>query len=77
MPSDPGRKVEPRAEIISELMGIMVREARQCLAEGVVQSPEDVDFALLTGAGFPAFRGGLLRWSDSEEGKRLLANNAR
>jgi 3-hydroxyacyl-CoA dehydrogenase/enoyl-CoA hydratase/3-hydroxybutyryl-CoA epimerase len=75
VPSDPGRKVESRAEIISELMGIMVREARLCLAEGVVQSPEDVDFALLSGAGFPAFRGGLLRWADSEEGNRLLANN--
>jgi hypothetical protein len=26
-------------------------------------SPDDVDFALLSGAGFPAFRGGLMRWA--------------
>jgi hypothetical protein len=44
-------------------MRVMADEAERCLEEGVVKSADDVDFALLSGAGFPAFRGGLLRWS--------------
>jgi 3-hydroxyacyl-CoA dehydrogenase/enoyl-CoA hydratase/3-hydroxybutyryl-CoA epimerase len=41
-------------------MRVMTTEAERCLDEGVVRSADDVDFALLVGAGFPAFRGGLL-----------------
>ena len=55
--------------IQARLMGVMIAEARRCLDEGVVQAPEDVDFALLSGAGFPPARGGLMRWA-SEEGLR-------
>jgi len=47
----------------------MIAEARRCLDEGVVKTPEDVDFALLSGAGFPPARGGLMRWA-SEVGLR-------
>ena len=49
--------------ISSHLMRVMAGEAERCLAEGVVKTPDDVDFALLSGAGFPSFRGGLLRWA--------------
>lgn len=49
--------------ITRQLMGVMVAEAKRCLAEGVVKSADDIDFALLSGAGFPVFRGGLLRWT--------------
>jgi 3-hydroxyacyl-CoA dehydrogenase / enoyl-CoA hydratase / 3-hydroxybutyryl-CoA epimerase len=52
-----------RVEICDHLMRVMVAEAERCVSEGVVKSPDDVDFALLSGAGFPAFRGGLLRWA--------------
>lgn len=55
-------------EITERLMRVMVDEAERCLAEGVVRSPEDVDFALLAGAGFPVFRGGLLRWAWTRTG---------
>ncbi len=51
------------AELVAPLMRMMVQEAERCLSEGVVKSPDDVDFALLSGAGFPAFRGGLMRWA--------------
>ena len=44
----------------------MVAEAQRCLDEGVVQSPADIDFALLTGAGFPAIHGGLFRYARQE-----------
>jgi 3-hydroxyacyl-CoA dehydrogenase / enoyl-CoA hydratase / 3-hydroxybutyryl-CoA epimerase len=57
-----------RDEITRRLMGVMADEAERCLAEGVVKSPEDVDFAMLSGAGFPAFRGGLLHWSRQSGG---------
>ena len=56
-------------EVTAILMRVMVAEARRCLAEGVVKSPDDIDFALLSGAAFPAFRGGLLRWADRQETK--------
>ena len=35
------------------------------LDEGVLKTSEDADFALLMGAGFPAFRGGLMRYAKS------------
>jgi 3-hydroxyacyl-CoA dehydrogenase/enoyl-CoA hydratase/3-hydroxybutyryl-CoA epimerase len=50
-------------EISNRLMSVMIAEARRCLAEGVVKSPDDIDFALLSGAGFPAWRGGLMRYA--------------
>ena len=50
--------------IQSRLMGVMLAEARRCLDEGVVKTTEDVDFALLSGTGFPKERGGLMRWAD-------------
>jgi 3-hydroxyacyl-CoA dehydrogenase/enoyl-CoA hydratase/3-hydroxybutyryl-CoA epimerase len=52
-----------REDIAERLMRVMVDEASRCLDEGVVKSADDVDFALLSGAGFPAFRGGLLHWA--------------
>lgn len=52
-----------RGDIAGYLMGVMVDEARRCLEEGVILSPDEVDFALLSGAGFPAFHGGLMRWA--------------
>jgi 3-hydroxyacyl-CoA dehydrogenase len=57
------------AAIVDRLMGVMVAEAQRCLDEGVIKTPDDVDFALLSGAGFPAFRGGLMRWARSEKSR--------
>jgi 3-hydroxyacyl-CoA dehydrogenase/enoyl-CoA hydratase/3-hydroxybutyryl-CoA epimerase len=59
--------VQPTApgEIATRLMGVMLAEAQCCLDEGVVQSPDEIDFALLSGAGFPAFHGGLFRYAAS------------
>jgi 3-hydroxyacyl-CoA dehydrogenase/enoyl-CoA hydratase/3-hydroxybutyryl-CoA epimerase len=58
-----------RVEVTKRLMHVMVDEARRCLDEGVVKSPDDVDFALLSGAGFPAFRGGLMHWAAAARAK--------
>lgn len=42
----------------------MINEASRCLEEQIVTEPEFVDIALIMGAGFPPFRGGLLRYAD-------------
>jgi 3-hydroxyacyl-CoA dehydrogenase / enoyl-CoA hydratase / 3-hydroxybutyryl-CoA epimerase len=52
------------AKITDRLMGLMVAEARLCLDEGVARTEKDIDFALLAGAGFPSFRGGLMRFAN-------------
>lgn len=57
----PERNV-PAAELRDRLMRVMVAEAARCVEEGVVRTPEDADFAMLAGAGFPAAEGGLLRY---------------
>jgi 3-hydroxyacyl-CoA dehydrogenase/enoyl-CoA hydratase/3-hydroxybutyryl-CoA epimerase len=41
----------------------MVDEAVRCLNDKIVDHPWEVDFALIYGIGFPAFRGGLLTWA--------------
>jgi len=43
----------------------MVNEAARLLDDGIAAGPGDVDLAMITGTGFPPFRGGLLRWADS------------
>jgi 3-hydroxyacyl-CoA dehydrogenase/enoyl-CoA hydratase/3-hydroxybutyryl-CoA epimerase len=47
--------------IQDRLNGVMIDETKRVLAEGVLKGPDDADVALLLGAGFPAFRGGLMR----------------
>jgi 3-hydroxyacyl-CoA dehydrogenase/enoyl-CoA hydratase/3-hydroxybutyryl-CoA epimerase/3-hydroxyacyl-CoA dehydrogenase/enoyl-CoA hydratase/3-hydroxybutyryl-CoA epimerase/enoyl-CoA isomerase len=59
------RKIAPE-EITDRLFLAMLVEASLVLSEGIVRDPADVDLGLLLGIGFPAFRGGLLRWADSE-----------
>ncbi len=58
-----GESAGGRRALAENLMRVMAEEAQRCLDEGVVKSADDVDFALLSGAGFPAFRGGLMRWA--------------
>jgi 3-hydroxyacyl-CoA dehydrogenase / enoyl-CoA hydratase / 3-hydroxybutyryl-CoA epimerase len=42
----------------------MINEAARILEDGIAASPGDVDLAMITGTGFPPFRGGLLRYAD-------------
>jgi 3-hydroxyacyl-CoA dehydrogenase/enoyl-CoA hydratase/3-hydroxybutyryl-CoA epimerase/enoyl-CoA isomerase len=51
-------------EISDRLFLPMLVEASRVLTEGIVRDPGDVDMGLILGIGFPAFRGGLLRWAD-------------
>ncbi|HSJ24188.1 MAG TPA: 3-hydroxyacyl-CoA dehydrogenase NAD-binding domain-containing protein [Longimicrobiales bacterium] len=52
-------------EILDRALLVMVNEAARILDEDIVATPGDVDLGMITGTGFPPFRGGLLRWADS------------
>ncbi|MBA4136306.1 MAG: hypothetical protein C0518_03200 [Opitutus sp.] len=55
------------AKAIQEhLNGVMIAETKRVLDEGVLKTADDADFALLMGTGFPAFRGGLMRYAKSK-----------
>lgn len=43
----------------------MVNEAARCVEEGIVAGSEQVDLAMIFGAGFPPHRGGVLRHADT------------
>ena len=51
--------------IISRCIYSMINEASKCLEEGVIANAKQLDLAMIFGTGFPAFRGGLLRYADS------------
>ncbi len=51
----------------------MVNEAARALEDGIVGGPGEVDLGLITGTGFPPFRGGLLRWADGVGTAEILA----
>ena len=52
-------------EILKRCMYLLVNEAAKILDEGIAARPGDVDVVWVYGYGFPAFRGGPLRWADS------------
>ena len=52
----PVRRVD---EIREAVLAALADEVRHMLEEGVVESPKDIDTALILGAGFPFFMGGL------------------
>jgi 3-hydroxyacyl-CoA dehydrogenase / enoyl-CoA hydratase / 3-hydroxybutyryl-CoA epimerase len=54
----------PPEEIVERLVLPMINEAAFCLMESIVPSPAKLDLAMIFGTGFPAFRGGLLRYAD-------------
>ncbi|MGH9462751.1 MAG: 3-hydroxyacyl-CoA dehydrogenase family protein, partial [Vicinamibacteria bacterium] len=56
--------VDPQ-EAMDRCVYAMIAEAARCLDEAVVTGPEPLDVAMVMGAGFPPFRGGLLRYADS------------
>lgn len=59
-----GPPPEP-AEAEERMVLSMINEAARALDDEVVEAPENVDVAMIMGAGFPPFRGGLLRYADS------------
>jgi 3-hydroxyacyl-CoA dehydrogenase/enoyl-CoA hydratase/3-hydroxybutyryl-CoA epimerase len=60
-------------DIAHRLTFLMVNEAARCLEEKVVASPEDADYGMVLGTGFPVFRGGPLRYAESYGLKQMVA----
>jgi 3-hydroxyacyl-CoA dehydrogenase/enoyl-CoA hydratase/3-hydroxybutyryl-CoA epimerase/3-hydroxyacyl-CoA dehydrogenase/enoyl-CoA hydratase/3-hydroxybutyryl-CoA epimerase/enoyl-CoA isomerase len=61
-----GRRTIGQEEITDRLFLPMLVEASRVLEEEIVREPGDVDMGLILGIGFPAYRGGLLRWADEQ-----------
>jgi 3-hydroxyacyl-CoA dehydrogenase / enoyl-CoA hydratase / 3-hydroxybutyryl-CoA epimerase len=59
------RRELSRNEIQVRAVFAMINEAARVLEDGIVATAGDVDIAMITGTGFPPFRGGLLRYADS------------
>ncbi len=60
-------------EIIDRVILTMVNEAAKCLEENVVKNAGYLDMAMIMGTGFPAFRGGVLKYADSRGIKQVVA----
>ena len=61
------------AGIVERMMLPMLLECSRCLEDGIVETPTEVDLALVYGLGFPPFRGGIFRWADAAGAPALLA----
>ena len=59
-----GKETLDEQTILDRAILIMINEASLCLEEKVVANARYLDMAMVMGTGFPAFRGGLLRYAD-------------
>ena len=60
--------------ILNRTMLLMINEASRCLEEGIVDNARYLDMAMVLGTGFPAFRGGLLRYADTLGATNIVTN---
>ena len=61
-------------EIAARALAAMVNEASKILEEGIARRPLDVDIVLLTGYGFPRWRGGPMHHADAVGLPKILAD---
>jgi len=59
------RRSIPADEIVERLVYPMINEGARILDEGIAQRPGDIDVIWLNGYGWPAWRGGPMRYADS------------
>lgn len=67
------KKTMDETQLQMRLFLPMINEAAYCLMDKIVEKAAPVDLAMVYGTGFPPFKGGLLRYADSEGLDRLLA----
>lgn len=60
------------ADITDRLFISMALEAVRVLEDKIARQPGDIDMAMLLGTNFPAFRGGPLRWCDTEGASQII-----
>jgi 3-hydroxyacyl-CoA dehydrogenase/enoyl-CoA hydratase/3-hydroxybutyryl-CoA epimerase len=70
--SDQSPSPEQSSKLAHAMILPMVDEAARCLEEKVVGRPREIDLCLVLGIGFPAFRGGLLKYADSIGIKQVI-----
>jgi 3-hydroxyacyl-CoA dehydrogenase / enoyl-CoA hydratase / 3-hydroxybutyryl-CoA epimerase len=58
------RKLISEKEIINRCMFIMINEASRILEEKIVVESSIIDFAMVAGTGFPAYKGGILSYAN-------------
>tara|TARA_B100001248_G_scaffold262707_1_gene261268 strand:- start:13168 stop:15342 length:2175 start_codon:yes stop_codon:yes gene_type:complete len=61
----PSKRIENKDDFVHRGVFAMVNEAMIALDEGIVDSFDAVDLAMIMGTGFPPFRGGLLKYAES------------
>lgn len=59
-------------DILDRCILLLMNECAQCLMDGIVKYPEDIEIALVCGFGFPPFRGGILQYCDDLNQKNYL-----
>ena len=64
-------------ELTDRLFLPMLLEAIRAVEDGIVSDPADVDIGVTLGLSFPAFRGGILAWCDSECAGAIMDRLAR
>lgn len=62
------------SQIVNRFTLSMINEAAKCLEENVVKNAAYLDMAMIMGSGFPAFRGGILRYADKIGINQILGN---
>ncbi|RVT94220.1 3-hydroxyacyl-CoA dehydrogenase NAD-binding domain-containing protein [Sphingomonas crocodyli] len=69
--------VEPRdysdAELLERLFYPIVNEGAKVLDEGIAQRASDIDIAMVTGYGWPVYRGGPMIWGDQTGLPKIVA----
>lgn len=60
-------------QIIDRLILVMVNEAAKCLEEKIIADHELLDLAMVMGTGFPAFRGGVMKYADNRGIANIVA----
>jgi 3-hydroxyacyl-CoA dehydrogenase/enoyl-CoA hydratase/3-hydroxybutyryl-CoA epimerase len=60
-------------EMVERMTYTMINEAARCLAEGIVAKVDDIEIGMIFGTGFPPFRGGLMRYADTEGLDKIVA----
>jgi 3-hydroxyacyl-CoA dehydrogenase len=51
-------------EIVDTMLALGINEAALMIEQGICDRPQDIDLAMIYGAGFPTYRGGILRYAD-------------
>lgn len=64
--SSPSKKIANQEDFVHRGIFAMVNEAMIALEEKIVDTHDQVDLAMIMGTGFPPFRGGLMKYAETQ-----------